>query len=580
MTDGGHLVKMWLILVVLALATSLDTILLKQFPDPDDVLRLIQVRDLLNGQAWYDLQQYRIDPIGNEPMHWSRLVDLPLAAIILAFRPLLGAAGAEMVALIMVPLLTLLVAVLFIGHIASQRFDREIAGWTVLAAGLLPLLLYQFGPLRVDHHGWQIACFAGCAWGIARSKPALSGMAMGIGLIISIEMLPLAALVGAILALRWLRDPARGEGLAAYLQALAVMLIALFFATRPLAGSLAYCDVITPAHLGFFATVALGATGLRMLGPSSAIALTLGLGASGMAGLALFGWAAPQCLGTPFGSLDPLVHDMWYMAVSEGRPVWEQRLVIIPILLQLSLALGISVHLLAKAPSDQRGWWLEFVMLFAGSFALGLLVTRSLAFASLLATLPLGWLIDQILQRLRIATGLSRKIGIGVAAIAVLLPTAPVALAQTVMPSESAQNASSQLEKSSCELQTSVDQLALLPAGTIFAPLDIGPAILLNSDHTVVATGHHRAEAAMRDVIAAFLAPEDQARAIIADNGADYLVLCSDLFEPANYQLKGGPESLAAQLVDANAPAWLEPISVDAPETFKVWRVRPQLKPE
>ena len=56
--------------------------------DTDDNLRMSQVRALLNGQDWYDLRQYKLNPPEGANVHWSRLVDLPLAGLILALRPL------------------------------------------------------------------------------------------------------------------------------------------------------------------------------------------------------------------------------------------------------------------------------------------------------------------------------------------------------------------------------------------------------------------------------------------------------------------------------------------------------------
>ena len=58
-------------------------------------MRMMQVRGLLHGQGWFDLRQYRLNPPFGANIHWSRLVDLPIAGLILALRPLLGGAGAE-----------------------------------------------------------------------------------------------------------------------------------------------------------------------------------------------------------------------------------------------------------------------------------------------------------------------------------------------------------------------------------------------------------------------------------------------------------------------------------------------------
>src|SRR5436305_140468 len=63
--------------------------------DTDDNMRIMQVRGLLHGQGWYDLRNYRMNPPYGANIHWSRLVDLPIAGLILTLRPFLGGAAAE-----------------------------------------------------------------------------------------------------------------------------------------------------------------------------------------------------------------------------------------------------------------------------------------------------------------------------------------------------------------------------------------------------------------------------------------------------------------------------------------------------
>src|ERR1700752_4875323 len=50
----------------------------------DDAMRLVDVRDFLAGQSWFDLTQHRLSPPEGVAMHWSRLIDLPLAMLIRA----------------------------------------------------------------------------------------------------------------------------------------------------------------------------------------------------------------------------------------------------------------------------------------------------------------------------------------------------------------------------------------------------------------------------------------------------------------------------------------------------------------
>ncbi len=72
-------------------------------PDPDDAMRLVEVRDFVNGQGWYDLVQRRFGPPAGIPSHWSRLVDAPLAGLILALTPLFGRSLAEGAAAVLWP---------------------------------------------------------------------------------------------------------------------------------------------------------------------------------------------------------------------------------------------------------------------------------------------------------------------------------------------------------------------------------------------------------------------------------------------------------------------------------------------
>jgi hypothetical protein len=443
---------------------------------------------------------------------------------------------------------------------------------------MLPLLMHQFQPLRIDHHGWQIACFAAAFWGLVegdrRRGPVVAGLAIAWGMMISIEMLPLAGLVAAILALRWLRDTHARTALTDYMQALAGGLTVLFLATRGWPVASPFCDAIEPAHLGFFLVTALGVTSLRYARPLPAFAMIGAFGAIGAGGIAMFAFASPGCIGTPFGALDPVVRDFWYVNVSEGRPVWEQGVAILIPFAQIVFAFLVTILLWARTARETRGPWTETLLLFAGTLALGLLVARSLAFASLLATVPFAWLLGLALQRLRASGKALTKAAVVVATLVVMLPTAPVAVAKSLAPEHSNTPTPGGIAKSSCDLEASARRIAGLPHGTVFAPLDIGPSILLETKHDVIATGHHRASLAMRDVIAAFVSPENVSHRIVDAYGADYLVLCTDLVEPSIYAERGGKHSLAAQLIAGDAPAWLEPISIDGPQTFRVWKVR------
>ena len=51
-------------------------------------MRLVEVRDWLAGQAWFDLHQYRLDPPDGVQMHWTRVLDAAAGAADPAFLAL------------------------------------------------------------------------------------------------------------------------------------------------------------------------------------------------------------------------------------------------------------------------------------------------------------------------------------------------------------------------------------------------------------------------------------------------------------------------------------------------------------
>jgi hypothetical protein len=169
----------------------------------DDAMRLVEVRDLIAGQGWFDLMQHRLDPPGL-PMHWSRVIDVPLAGLILALRPLLGSNGAEAAALVLWPTLLFGAALLLVAAVAKRMTDganrhvAQLAGITLAALSAPALIHFRSG--AIDHHNVQMVlllCFLLFASGIGQSRlnAALAGLSAALSLAIGLEMLPAIAAV-------------------------------------------------------------------------------------------------------------------------------------------------------------------------------------------------------------------------------------------------------------------------------------------------------------------------------------------------------------------------------------------------
>jgi hypothetical protein len=153
-----------------------------------------------------------------------------------------------------------------------------------------------------------------------------------------------------------------------------------------------------------------------------------------------------------------------------------------------------------------------------------------------------------------------------------LLPTMPLTLLALAMPAQASIGAS-RIQLSGCDLPANVPLLRAMPKGEIFAPLDIGPQLLYETQHSVVATGHHRGHAGMRQVIEAFTGSTEQAHATVSARGSDYLIVCPDLNEPARYA-DAAPHGFMADLLAHRTPGWLEPVPTARGSNIMVWHIR------
>ena len=572
----------WLGITVLLILASLNRIAAREFFDPDDYMRLVQVRDLVAGQNWFDLSQHRLNPPQGTPMHWSRLVDAPLALMILLLTPLLGNYNAETVALVMVPMVTLGCVMGLVMRTAASVFTREVALTAGVCAITIPATLAQMNPLRIDHHGWQIACvmLAAASPVILRSAnraALLAGLAFALSLSISIEALPIAAAYGAILAAGWLWAPGADRRIIWFMASLAMSLEALFLMTRGPSAFYPWCDSIAPAHIAFFLLAACGIALAARFGPARRSFVLGALAVSGLIATLVFARIAPACLGAPFGALDPLVIKYWYGNIAEGNPVWRQASLVasvsgIPALLALFALLRIR-H---TAPAAQQRFLSEYLVLFLAAMLTGMMVWRSIAFAGALGGLGLGWVLSRILvwaqyDRTAAERGELPKRYLTIAAVIILLG------AVTLWPSppeKGGNEASNRLAGKglACDNPQVLALLNQLPAQTVFASLDISPAILATSRHAVVASNHHRANLAIRDVMLAFLSGEAKAHGMVTAHGATLLVVCTGMAEPGNY-VRDAPHGLMADIAAGRIPGWLEPIGLGQPVSLKVFRI-------
>lgn len=582
----SRVVIAWGVVSALVLLVNWSAISTLRFPDPDDTLRLIQVRDLLAGQNWFDLTQYRIDAAnGGVVMHWSRLVDLPLAAVIVLLTPFVGNANAELAALVVVPLLTLFIAIFLAARIAWRLMGDEEATLTALIMALSVPLLFQLGPLRIDHHGWQVVCALAAINGLMARSPRVGARVIGASLAtwmsISIEGLPLAIAIFAVLALRWLRERRARVWLVGAIQSLAVTSVALFLLTRGVSDLSAHCDAINPVHLGMFGWGALVLTLLSRLEPAPLGIVLSGFALAGAGALGLMLYSAPQCaIGGGFAELDPLVAQYWHANVLEGMPIWRQSLTnglqyaVTPV-----IALLAAMNLARKSRDWLRQFWSDYAMILAAALLVAVFVSRAGAVACALAAAPLAWQLREWLRAIRTMERPAPRIVAMLGVCCALLPAFPALLLTSALPAQALPVRASlggasdaPVKAADCRVQDAEAALASLPTGEFYAPLDIAPELLLVSEHSVIATGHHRGHTAMKVLIETAMGSSEEAHRALIKRETAYVALCPALGEARMYA-RIAPDGFIADLVYGNPPDWLEPVDRDAPTGLRLYRI-------
>lgn len=548
--------------------------------DTDDNMRIMQVRDLLQGQDWYDLRQHRLNPPIGANIHWSHLVDLPIAGLILLTKPLFGGIIAEKIAVTVAPLIPLGVALTGLG-LTVRRLVAP--GAYLIAAGILisfVTAMTMFMPLRIDHHGWQLAMLTLILAGLSDERAMRGGLVIGIAtalsMVIGLETLPWLAVAGAGVALRWILADEQSPRMRGYALALGggVALGFLAFASRD--NWVARCDALTPVWV----SVMMLASALLFLISAFRIErrwLRMALVAGAGAGVAFFFVLAwPDCLGRP-EQISPELERLWFNNISEAKPIYTRNW---PSILSASILLvGLfgSFWALWKHRLEERGAaWATIALLSLGSGLMVLWQSRS-APTALMFSVPgaaaLGW---TILPRLRAHPSVLVRTfgtvaaflvisGLGVQLIAGKLPNP-----DTSSPGMTRVNHAN----GSCPTIPSMRPIAELPKATILTFVDLGPRLITLTHHDAIAGPYHRNGDAILDVQKAFRGSADDARGVARKHGATLLLICPNMSESTIYKAQN-PKGFYMQLVNGKIPDWLERVALPANSPFMLWRIKP-----
>lgn len=537
------------------------------FADTDDAMRMVVVHDLLAGQNWFDHLQHRLNTPFGADIHWSRLVDLPIAGLLIVLRPLFGA-SADMVAGYVYPLALLLALLMLLAHLARRLVGPE----GVLAAVVLPLLtpsvIAEFTPGRMDHHSIQIllilALLAATLAALERPRAAiLAGVIAATSLAIGTEAITLVAAAILTFGLFWAFTEGKGAALRNFGVAFgASALIHLALYLPPSRWLEPACDALSIVYVLAATGTGLGFALLSLLPlrqPRQRLLVGALVGAALVAGLLL---AYPDCLKGPYAGLDPWLVSNWLDRVTEVEPLINRLRNLDPVGFGLAVPLvlaALALVLAIRGAPQKRLAWSVTALFFAAALAVTLLQIRGGRLAMPLAVIPLAWLIIAARSRYLAKGTIGRALGlIGAWLGAAGLITALVLAAYQVWRTdETANDGAAVSDGRSCLMPENFADLAGLPPERVLTPIDMGSHLLLNTDHAVVGAPYHRNQRGVRDVFAFLNEPLESQRAMLAERGIGLIVTCgdmpemrvTDMAEPGSF-VRLFPDSLPDWLVD------------------------------
>jgi hypothetical protein len=551
------------------------------FPDADDAMRLVQLRDFLAGQGWFDLHQARLNPPLGYDSHWSRLIDAALAGLFTLFNLFADHPFAERLMTAVWPVLWLLPTIGAVAAIAWRLGGREAAVIVLLLAIFAIPGFQQFRPGRIDHHNVHITLaltataaavwsdrLRWCAW----LAGGLSGLAIAIGF----EAVAFYVLIGAGFAVRYIVDGARAAELRAYAVALAASTAASFLVTvGPGRWTTSVCDMIAINSAAAVMVASVGLiVGARFFTDTTWPMRFAAVAGAAVTALVVFVAFEPRCLEGPFGLVDSAIRPIWLDNVSEAQPL--TRIMREAPLTAIAMASFPAAALLALFVTVRKSRRRDPGFLLAGATLLlaAVMTIAAIRIYSYAVWLGLPFVAVAITD---VFAGLQIKSVVPKFLVALLITPAAVTMAALAVAQPATNDRPLDLnspERQACVRQDSYAVLAALPAGLVAVDaLEWGPYVLAWTRQAVLAAPYHRIPAGIVASHQIFASAPDQAHRAINQNYVTYVVTCGS-HAPEGIGAPQLAASLWTKLREGAVPGWLERVPQSRDAALEVYRVK------
>ncbi len=547
-------------------------------PDTDDYTRFVQVFNWLDGQSWFDMRIPQLYPQHVISMHWARLVDVPLAGLIIVlewisqfFKWQAPRSGIAMLAAFIMPCIILFCFLKLIRAIARPMLGRGFAGLVCFIVPLSMQLVFQFLPMRVDHHAYILMgagiSFYALQCMVLGIKPwrmsILAGVAIGIAMWNGAEILPMLLGFGFCLTLLMIlsRRPAFIDGVIFGASLLITTFLVLLVAKAPIDRWATEYDSFSFFHvmiafytLAFFSALFVCAR----ITKHTAILLAFALFAS-LVDLNAFLTQFPDFIAGPYAKVNPLLNQVFFPNIREAIPFFDSWLklgdnfsstpnrtigaaiyYLTTRLFAPTIAVITSLYQLFKPRNSQRvrRLWLlyAFFTVFFTSLAMFWEV-RLITYAQLFSIVPMVWLMLNYLKTLPLHYQDRQLYGWEMIVVLsfTLLPT--IVIPGIIQGSKLNPDLMFYLGNSGpmpCKDRTKVTSYLRdlhedeHVTATILAQMDYTPEFMFFTPHKFIAAPYHRNDRGITDMVMFFRSKSDDiaARRIAKKLALDYVLVC------------------------------------------------------
>lgn len=553
--------------------------------DADDLVKLHEIRSLLQTGNIFDRTLPGIAQPEPYVSHWPWLVDLPYVAFTRLFTPFAGSEPALMAACFVVPLLLLAPALYFYSRLVAAMGVGNPALVLPVALIFATGTFFEYAPGRIDYHNLQILLLLAALVLVLsqnRASSFINGLLAALALAISAEFAPFYALVMAIYAFDWILGRQESASrIIGFGLALAMGAIGLLAAIEPPSAYAAVkCDFYSAPHatalvaagLSFaVAPLLCGSRGGRMI----RAVILLGFATASMAALAM---VFPQCLTSPYASLDAYVRENMLNRILQEMSIFRHPhflSAIFPGTLLIFVG-AIAPAVICLDPHGRSRPRLILALFSVLALVLGIAYLRYFRYVALFSSIGLIFVAASFLPSgSRLVRYLAPDIRSASRKYTLILPglvVSVIALCHlSLRPSQAATPAGELADL--CDLNHFQPQRGWPANAVVLTPPLIGAHFVALADGPKVVTvpNHRSAQGIERSY--RFLDPSTpDPRALLDASKATHVALCAYRGPPLPGLETGYP--FAAALMEGKPPAWLKECPTDPSSPLRIYSYR------